>query len=170
MRRNAQSYDKFSGCSQSVLLSLQEEFTIGCLESFKAATVLSGGIARRGETCGAVIGALMALGLVMGREQMEDTPQYQAAIIQANEVCTQFQKALTQEFRLSEELKSTLCCDIQKKLYGRAFNLKDTEDYQAFLAAGGHSDTGCPKVCGIAAQLGAETILQLKANHLNKIG
>jgi C_GCAxxG_C_C family probable redox protein len=170
VRRTAQSYDKFSGCSQSVLLSLQEEFTIGDLESFKAATVLSGGIARRGETCGAVIGALMALGLVIGREQMEDTPQYRVAVIQANEVCNQFQKALKHEFRFREDLKSTLCCDIQEKLYGRSFNLNDTKDYQAFLAAGGHSDTGCPKVCGIAAQLGTEIILKLKANNLNCIG
>jgi hypothetical protein len=60
-------------------------------------------------------------------------------------------------------LKSTICRDIQKKLYGRSFNLNHKDDYHAFLDAGGHNDTGCPKVCGIAAQLGAEMIIKLKA-------
>ncbi len=71
-KENAHENDRHSGCSQGVLLSLQEEFGIGNNEVFKAATVLSGGVARSGETCGALIGALMALGLVVGREKMED--------------------------------------------------------------------------------------------------
>ena len=50
-----------------MLLSLQEEFGLGDIQSFKAATVLTGGVVRRGETCGALLGALMALGLAMGR-------------------------------------------------------------------------------------------------------
>jgi C_GCAxxG_C_C family probable redox protein len=74
-RRKAHNYDRYSGCSQSVLGSLQETLNIGDRESFKAATVLSGGVARCGETCGALIGALMALGLVVGRERIEDTEQ-----------------------------------------------------------------------------------------------
>lgn len=160
VRNKAQKYDKFSGCSQSVLLSLQEAFSIGSLESFKAATILSGGIARRGETCGAIIGALMALGLVIGREKMEDTQQYRATMTPANELCQRFQTALKTEFQFAKELKSTLCRDIQKKLYGRAFNLNDRMEYQAFLDAGGHNEEGCPKVCGIAAQLAAEMILR----------
>jgi C_GCAxxG_C_C family probable redox protein len=166
VRRKAQDYDKYSGCSQSVLLSLQEEFKIGGLESFKAATVLSGGIARRGETCGALIGALMALGLVIGRETMDETLQYRATMHPANDLCQRFQTALQTEFHLSGELKSTLCRDIHKKLYGRAFNLNDKTEYQAFLDAGGHSDTGCPKVCGIAAQLGAALLNKLQRTHV----
>jgi len=51
----ALEYDKYSGCSQSVLLALQEAFDVGDQESFRAATVLSGGVARRGETCGALL-------------------------------------------------------------------------------------------------------------------
>ena len=162
VRRKAQEYDKYSGCSQSVLLSLQEEFMIGGLEAFKAATVLSGGIARRGETCGAIIGALMAEGLFIGRENIEDTSQYRATMTPANDLCNRFQSMLKNEFKFASELTSTLCRDIQQKVYGRSFNLNDKDDYHAFLDAGGHSDTGCPKVCGIAAQLGAEMLSKLK--------
>ena len=72
VKRKALENDFHSGCSQSVLGALQEEFGIGNKESFKAATVLSGGVARQGETCGAIIGTVSALGLMIGRERMED--------------------------------------------------------------------------------------------------
>ncbi len=162
VKEKAHEYDKYSGCSQSVLLSLQEEFGIGDKESFKSATVLSGGIARRGETCGAIIGALMALDLVIGREKMEDTEQYQKAMQLALEMCNKFKEELKHQLGFSEELKSTLCKEIQEKFYGRSFDMLDEKDYQNFLDAGGHSDTGCPRVCAIAAQVAAEKILEIK--------
>jgi len=160
--RRAFSYDKYSGCSQSVLLSLQEGFKIGNEESFKAATVLSGGIARRGETCGAIIGALMALGLVMGRDKMEETDQYVRAVGVAFEVCEKFKTALKVEFSFDKELKSTLCKEIQEKIYGRSFDLNNEEERNAFLKAGGHSNSGCPKVCAVAAKVAAKEILDRK--------
>jgi C_GCAxxG_C_C family probable redox protein len=162
VRRKSTEYDKkHSGCSQSVLLSLQEEFEIGDKKSFKAATVLSGGIVRRGETCGALIGALMALGLVIGREEIENTEQYRNAMKPATEICERFMGALRVEFEFDKELKSTLCEEIQEKIYGRAFDLTDEKEYLEFLNAGGHSDQGCPKICGIASQIVAEKIFDL---------
>ena len=38
VKRNARENDRHSGCSQGVLLALQEEFGIGSDEVFKAAT------------------------------------------------------------------------------------------------------------------------------------
>jgi C_GCAxxG_C_C family probable redox protein len=161
IRRRAHGYDQYSGCSQSVLLALQEGLGIGDLESFKAATVLSGGVARRGETCGALLGALMGLGLVSGREEIEDTPQYVQAMGLANEICDRFQRRLEEEFGFEEPLDSTLCSEIQTRIYGRSFDLRDPEDREAFLEAGGHSDEGCYKVCGIGAEVAAEKLLEL---------
>jgi C_GCAxxG_C_C family probable redox protein len=161
IRRRAHGYDQYSGCSQSVLLALQEGLGIGDLESFKAATVLSGGVARRGETCGALLGALMGLGLVSGREEIEDTPQYVQAMGLANEICDGFQRRLEEEFGFEEPLDSTLCSEIQTRIYGRSFDLRDPEDREAFLEAGGHSDEGCYKVCGIGAEVAAEKLLEL---------
>ena len=46
-------------------------------------------------------------------------------------------------------------------VYGRSFNLTNKEKYQVFLAAGGHNDTGYPKVYGITAQVGAKEISKL---------
>lgn len=161
VKKAAHEYDRYSGCSQSVLLSLQEEFHIGDEQSFMAATVLSGGIARRGETCGAIIGALMALSLLIGRKKMEDTEQYREAMGPSLELINRFKQELKKQLGFKKSLKSTLCREIQEKLYGRSFNMLDERDYQAFIGAGGHSDGGCLEVCGIAAQVAAEKILSL---------
>ena len=139
---------------------MQEEFGLGDLASFKAASVLAGGVARRGETCGALLGALMALGLAVGRERMEDTPTYRRAMEPAQEVCQRFQEELQAQFGFEAPLESTLCREVQQRVYGRAFNLRDPADYQAFLAAGGHSAQGCPKVCGVAARVAGEVLLR----------
>lgn len=161
VKRKALENDFLSGCSQSVLGAIQEEFAIGNIDSFKAATVLSGGVARNGETCGAIIGALLALGLVIGRESMEDFDAYQGAMKVAIEVRDKFMEELKTQFDFQGELESTLCRHIQEKIYGRSFNLADDRDRQAFLDAGGHGEAGCPKVCGIAAQVVAERIMEL---------
>ncbi len=160
IRRRALFYDKYSGCSQSVLLALQEGLGVGDVESFRAATVLSGGVARRGETCGALLGALMAVGLVEGRSRMPDTPAYAAACAEADEIATEFQRRVENEFGFKEPLKSTICWDIQRGIYGRSYDLRDTVQREAFYACGGHGDEGCPKVCGIAAEAAAEMILK----------
>ena len=142
-----------------MLLSLQEEFGLGDLQSFKAATVLSAGVVRRGETCGAIIGALMGLGLAIGRERMEDTERYQQAIAPAQEMIRRFQQELEAQFGFSSPLETTLCRDIQARIYGRAFNMSDPADRQAFLDAGGHSAQGCPKTCAVAAQVAGEELM-----------
>lgn len=165
IRRKAHNYDRYSGCSQSVLLALQEGLDAGNEESFRSATVLAGGVARRGETCGALLGGLLALGLVHGRSMIEDTPSYVAAVAVADEICDEFQRKLEEEFGFSMPLESTLCSEIQKGIYGRSFNLKNKAEYEAFLAAGGHSDDGCYKVCGIAAEVAASRLLQITENE-----
>jgi C_GCAxxG_C_C family probable redox protein len=127
----------YHGCSQSVLDSIQKEFLIGNKEVLKSATVLAGGLLRQGETCGAIIGAMMALGLVIGRDRIEDSKTYRDAKAPCLEVYN----------RIKEELKP--------------FKMGDPDDYQAFLDAGGHSETGCPKICGVAARVAAERIMEL---------
>ena len=159
VKAEALANDKIGGCSQSVLLALQDEFGIGDMESFKAATALSGGL-RQGGTCGALLGALMGLGLVYGRESIGDRDKYSKAMEFSREISNRFREELQKQFGFDQELKSTLCPDIQERIYGRSFD--HWMEHQAFLDAGGHSDDGCPKTCAVAAQVAAEKILAIR--------
>jgi C_GCAxxG_C_C family probable redox protein len=57
-------------CSQSVFVSFAHQLGLDESQALKLSSPFGGGVARRGQTCGAVTGALMALGLARGA----DTP------------------------------------------------------------------------------------------------
>ncbi len=123
---------------------------VGSPEVFKAGSALAGGVARRGETCGALTGAIMAVCCVVGRERLEDREQYQKAMEDAGRVYDRF----------NEEVGKTLCAEIQEKKFGKAYRMYIPGERTAFHDAGGHSKTGCPQVCGIAARIAAEILLE----------
>lgn len=132
---------------------MQEKLDLRDVGAFKAASALAGGIAGRGETCGALIGGIMAIGQVFGRESLEDIEQFQKAMIPADDMYLKFK----------ETVGHTLCTEIHKILYGRSFNLYEEEGKKAFLAAGGRGPKGCPGVGSLAAKIAARIILDLKA-------
>ncbi len=109
-------------------------------------------MARRGETCGALTGAIMAVGCLVGREKLEDREQYGKAMAVAGRVYDQFK----------EQVGHTLCWEIHKIRYGKVYRLFIPEEGEAFHAMGGHGRKGCPEVCGIAARIAAEVILNIK--------
>lgn len=115
-----------------------------------AGSSLAGGVARAGETCGALTGAIMAIGLVAGRRNLEDLDTYQSCMALAREA--------RQEFL--ERIGHTLCAEIQRILLGRTYHLWDEEQRQRFHDDGGHSREACPGVCGKAARIAAEIILR----------
>jgi C_GCAxxG_C_C family probable redox protein len=165
IRTKAHEYEKKNGCSQAVLAALQEGLNIGDLQSFKAATALAGGAARRGETCGAVSGALMALGLYEGRERFEDVAKLNSTIADGITLSNEFMRRIENEYNLKKPLNSTLCRDLLQAIYGRTWNLTDTTERTDFFTnGGGHGDRGCPKVCEIAAEVAAELILKKSAS------
>jgi C_GCAxxG_C_C family probable redox protein len=128
---------------------------VGSKEVFKAGSALAGGVARQGETCGALTGAIMAVDLLVGREKLEDLDQYRKAIEVATRVYNLFK----------ERVGHTLCWEIHKVRYGRTYRLFVPEEYEAFLKMGGHGRKGCPEVCGIAAKIAAEIILDIKESQ-----
>jgi C_GCAxxG_C_C family probable redox protein len=131
---------------------LQEKMNVGSPEVFKAGSALAGGVARRGETCGALTGAILAVGSIVGRERLDDIQQYQKAMEPANRIYDLFK----------EKVGQTLCWEIHKVRYGKVYRLCIPEERQAFHDMGGHSRKGCPEVCGIAARIAAKVILDLK--------
>ena len=71
-RERAYRYElQFHGCSQSVLLPLQELLGLEHELTFKAASALCSGVGM-GKTCGALLGGVMVLGMKHGRAQIEE--------------------------------------------------------------------------------------------------
>ena len=58
-------------CSQAVFSTLAEPLGLDRSTALKIASPFGGGIGRTGETCGAVTGALMALGLQLGFNELD---------------------------------------------------------------------------------------------------
>lgn len=60
----------------------------------------------------------MALGLAYGRNRMEDYDRCSWAMGIADEACDSFKRRLGEEFGFTEMLESTICRDIQTRIYG----------------------------------------------------
>jgi C_GCAxxG_C_C family probable redox protein len=149
-----QYQSKYRGCSQSVLKAVQDCLDLGDGSSWKAATVFSGGINLRGETCGALLGGIMAVGLALGRERLEEalnSRAYMEAHYYAGELWDRFKA----------ELRNTKCRDILKVALGRRVDLREKEALRRLIIEGGFEH--CPEVCSKAARLAAEVILQARA-------
>ncbi len=131
---------------------MQEKLKVGSPEVFKAGSALAGGVARKGETCGALTGAIMGVCCLVGREKLEDREQYGKAMDVAGRVHDQFR----------ERVGHTICSEIHKIKYGKVYRLFTPEGRKAFHDMGGHDRKGCPEVCGIAARIAAETILEIE--------
>ncbi len=133
-------------CAQTSFLVLQEQFALEDGAILKALTPFPG-VALRGETCGAVVGCLMALGLVYGREKLDDWPGYLASLRPTRRFCRRFE----------QEHGSTMCGGVLESQLGQSFNLADPSESAQYVAAGG------PQICGAvikkAVRIAAEGIL-----------
>ena len=136
-------------CAQSSFLALKEQFGLKGDDVLKALTPLAG-IAERGETCGAVIGPLMAFGLIYGRgiNELNNWDLYRDSLIPSGKFCELFNK----------EHGSTMCHDIQKEKFGRCFNLTKPEELKEFQEA--DATNQCSAVVRSAVRIAAEIILE----------
>jgi len=62
-------FSQHYNCSQSVFSAFAPQFGLDQETALKLASPFGGGVARRGEVCGAVTGALLALGLARGADK-----------------------------------------------------------------------------------------------------
>lgn len=150
----------YEGCSRSVLAAINEHLCLtseeGFKECIKASTALAAGVARMGETCGGLIGGIMALGLEFGSEDMSLFERY-----------TETMRISRELFEKFKNLYDTVqCSEIQEKLLGRRYNFFKEEDRDAWYREGGLDK--CASVCAAAASLAAEIILDYRKKQ-NKI-
>ncbi len=135
-------------CAQSSYLALKEQFGLEDEGIVKALTPLTG-IAERGETCGAVTGPLMALGLVYGRgeHQLANWDTYRESLLPAGDFCSLFEK----------EFGSTRCSDVQNGKFGKCFRLTDPAELREFQESGATEQ--CSAVVRNAVRIAAGIIL-----------
>lgn len=95
----------------------------------------------RGQSCGAIISGIMALGMAMGRDKPEDSEAVLHTIIAARTLCDKFET----------EFASCNCEDVQHHIFGRSFSLidpKEGEAFSLFLApAARHKNPWYNKAC-----------------------
>jgi C_GCAxxG_C_C family probable redox protein len=139
--------EKFHGCSRCVFKALQDHLKLGDGKALKASTPLAAGVAMRGETCGALLGGLLAVGIVTAKEELDDSDAM------TNSLGAGFRLAR----KVEKEFGTTNCSKIQTDRLGKFYSLADPEQYKAFVEAGGYVE--CPKVVAKIARLTAEFIL-----------
>lgn len=133
-----QAMERFNNgfnCSQAVLSSYSEQFGLDCDRAFKIATGFGGGM-RMSETCGAVTGAFMVLGLKYGNTTAQDQ--------QAKEKTYEMILEFTNRFKVrngSVVCRELLGCDINTQ-EGR----KKAQDKDLF-------STVCPEIVKNAAEI-----------------
>ncbi|MDY0096366.1 MAG: C-GCAxxG-C-C family protein [Candidatus Vecturithrix sp.] len=149
IEKTAYEYEKnFHGCSRCVVKAIQDHLDIGDESNLKASTPFAAGVAMRGETCGALLGGLLILGVVTASTDMKD------AAAMTNAMAAGFRLAR----KVEKELGSTNCTELQKANFGKFYSIADPVQYEAFVKAGGYEK--CSKVCGKIARITASFIME----------
>ena len=139
MERKDEAIQSFSDgylCSQAVLTAFCEQFGLNKETALKLSQGFGGGFARCGETCGAVTGALMVIGLKEGSSLQDETPEKEKTYATVQAFIGAFRNR-----HGSIVCKELLDCDISKPDgYNRA------EKEKLF-------ETVCPKLVGDAVAI-----------------
>lgn len=165
--RDAREFQsKYRGCSQCTLYALVKNLQPGGVvdpwQVLPGMTALCVGVAGKlTGTCGALLGPLYAIGMEFGRKDFmepggprEDGPSnFQACMQLANELFERFK----------EDMGTTVCCEIQEKNFGLAFDPVGNPQVQKMAEDGTLFDTWATHACRVVqkgAELAAEIILR----------
>lgn len=129
-------FQKGHSCSQAVFSAYAPILGVSEKTALKIASSFGGGMARMGETCGAVTGAFMVIGLKYGRVD----PQDEQAKEKNYEIVNQFVKRFKSRNTFIK-CKDLLGCDIG-----------DPEGHE-MAEKNGLFDTLCPKLVQDAAEI-----------------
>ena len=148
-RKAGDQFETRINCAQSTLAALQEEFDLGGGKDVIKAAAFMPGLAARKEACGAMMGALLALGLALGIENISSgtmTPEAAEKKYRARDKARKFCETF------KAELGSTTCGDIRVKIMGPEYVNYDNQDSkwrERYIKEGG------PKKCRVPVEAGA---------------
>jgi C_GCAxxG_C_C family probable redox protein len=153
-------FERYSGsCSQCTAAALHEILGFEPVIVKVASSSCGGHAGLSAGTCGAVVGGTLVLDYYLGRpaellSSTREIPDGKDALESAMEASKAFCK------RFMDEYGSILCPGVQKGIYGRSFNLQEPSEWDAFIAAGAHTDpTKCMRVVGNAARWVLEALI-----------
>lgn len=135
-------------CSQSVLSAFAEDFGLSRDSCLRLASPFGSGIARMQETCGAVTGALMAIGLKYGKGENGTEDDKTIAYRQSQFLVNEFKKRNT-----------TICC--RQLLDG--YDMNSPQEMAKIMALDLYNNY-CLKYIQDAVEI-TETILSDKEKH-----
>jgi len=157
-------FERYSGsCSQCTAAALHEILGFESVIVKIASSSCGGHAGFSVGTCGAVVGATIVLDYFFGRpadllSKTREIQEGQNALKNSMEVSGAFCK------KFHDKYGSIICPHVQKKIFGRSYNLQDPSDWDAFIAAGAHTDpTKCMSVVGHAARWVLEMLIEKKA-------
>lgn len=146
---------EYHGCGQSALAAVQDATQLLDQDAFnalfEAGTALAGGIGLCGDnTCSAFTAGALILGLYSPRRRAHFGGDREAKYR-----CYDLVQRLRERFL--EHYGTVRCHDIHERELGRAFDLRDPAEREAFEAAGAHKE-GCTNVVANAADWIVEII------------
>jgi len=153
----------YHGCAQACVGALQEVLGIQDEGVFKAAGGLGGGIGLScSGACGGLTGGIMIISYLYGRstDDLEDK-------LGKRMVAYRLASRLLEKYL--DKYGTITCKDIQKQLFGRFFDLRRPDDFEALVAAGGHSHI-CPEVVGSAAAMTVRVISEHETESQGEAG
>ena len=126
---------KYKGCGQCTFMAIIDALRWGGIELitedeekklFPGISMLTAGVCMTGEgTCGAVSSSAMAIGLALG------VPMGSTDVSTVHQAAATIRDTLLAKYY--KEYGSILCKDVQRKYFGKAWNLVDDEMTREFL-------------------------------------
>lgn len=136
---------KYGACSQRSFAALNEQFGLKADQIIPALLPFAGGIAGKGETCGAVSGSLFAMGI------------YFESII--GKPGSSMKCARLFFDRFSKEFGSIRCREVMEHQFGRYYDFEKQDDMRLFMEAS-KKNGGCVKVIQKAVVMAGDIILE----------
>jgi len=145
----------YHGCCRSTLYGLKQHFDFIPEELVTAATALSGGCGSSGGSCGAYCAGLLAIGLKFSPPIEDLSAEGEAKSTRNRERILAFRDAFQKEFG------TTMCADIQERVFGRSFNQWDTKQREEFMNRPDHYEK-CSYVVAKGARMATEFLLEMR--------
>ncbi|MBW2343332.1 MAG: C_GCAxxG_C_C family protein [Deltaproteobacteria bacterium] len=140
-----------TGCAQTAIAGIFDAITIKNDDVFKSASGLADGMGLTGNgTCGALIGGVMVISYLFGRERKDFKDMFKPM--------KSYLLSKVLHDRFLKRYGTCRCYDVQDSLMGRTFNLLDKKKFEEAIKFGMLKH--CSKVVGNTAKIATRIILE----------